>query len=69
LIDDLPAELDADNRQRVMRVLAELEIQLFVTALEPGLLDAALWREARIVQLADGSTVATDLVSGNRAIM
>jgi hypothetical protein len=52
-----------------MRVLAELEIQLFVTALEPGLLDAALWREARIVQLADGSTVATDLVSGNRAIM
>jgi len=54
LIDDLPAELDADNRARVLRALAALDLQLFVTAIEPGLLDAALWREARTFQLAQG---------------
>ena len=54
LIDDLPAELDPDNRSRVMQTLAELDTQLFVTAIEPGLLDAALWREARTLRLAHG---------------
>ena len=48
LIDDLPAELDAGNRERVMQTLAGLDAQLFITALEPGLLNAAPWREARV---------------------
>jgi hypothetical protein len=30
-----------------MRTLAALDAQLFVTAIEPGLLDIAAWREAR----------------------
>ncbi len=55
LIDDLPAELDPRNRARVTRALAELDTQLFVTAIEPGLLDAAPWREARTFQLARGA--------------
>lgn len=54
LIDDLPAELDADSRARVTRALAELDTQLFVTAIEPGLLDAAPWREARTFRLTHG---------------
>jgi DNA replication and repair protein RecF len=54
LIDDLPAELDVDSRTRVTRALAELETQLFVTAIEPGLLDAAPWREARTFRLMRG---------------
>ncbi len=54
LIDDLPAELDPENRARVVQTLAELDAQLFVTAIEPGLLDVAPWREARIFQLARG---------------
>jgi DNA replication and repair protein RecF len=54
LIDDLPAELDPDNRTRVMQALAALDSQLFVTAIEPGLLDAAAWREARTFHLARG---------------
>ena len=41
--------------------LAGLEIQLFITALEPGLLATALWREARVFQLADGAIAATHL--------
>jgi DNA replication and repair protein RecF len=54
LIDDLPAELDLDNRARVTRALAGLDTQLFVTAIEPGLLDAAPWSEARIFHLSQG---------------
>lgn len=54
LIDDLPAELDPDNRARVMGALAALDSQLFVTAIEPGLLDAAAWREARTFRLSGG---------------
>ena len=51
LIDDLPAELDPDNRVRVMQALAALDTQLFVTAIEPGLLDIVAWREAQIFHL------------------
>lgn len=58
LIDDLPAELDRENRLRVMQTLAGLETQLFVTAIEPGLLDAAAWRDARGFHLVGGTISA-----------
>jgi DNA replication and repair protein RecF len=54
LIDDLPAELDADNRVRVMHTLAALNAQLFVTAIESGLLNIAAWRDARAFQISQG---------------
>ena len=54
LIDDLPAELDSGNRARVSRALAELDTQLFVTAIEPGLLDVAPWRAAKTFALTGG---------------
>ena len=54
LIDDLPAELDPNNRARVTRTLAGLDAQLFVTAIEPGLLDTAAWRVARTFRLTRG---------------
>lgn len=54
LIDDLPAELDLSNRVRVMQTLAALDTQLFVTAIEPGLLDIAAWRDVRTFQLREG---------------
>ena len=54
LIDDLPAELDPGNRARVSRALAELDTQLFVTAIEPGLLDIAPWRTAKTFGLTGG---------------
>jgi len=38
----------------VMGALAALDSQLFVTAIEPGLLDAAAWREARTFRLSGG---------------
>lgn len=58
LIDDLPAELDPENRARVMKTLATLETQLFVTAIEPGLLDAAAWRDACSFHLIAGEISA-----------
>lgn len=54
LIDDLPAELDPDNRQRVMTCLAGLGSQLFVTAIEPDLLDSTDWSASRAHRLTDG---------------
>jgi DNA replication and repair protein RecF len=59
LIDDLPAELDFDNRAKVMRALAALDTQLFITAIEPGLLNAAFWPDARTFQLFQGECAAT----------
>lgn len=47
LIDDLPAELDPANRQRVMRCLARLDCQLFITAIEDDLLERAPWRQLK----------------------
>ncbi|HXH03991.1 MAG TPA: DNA replication/repair protein RecF [Candidatus Competibacteraceae bacterium] len=54
LIDDLPAELDPRHRARIMTTLAEMDCQLFVTALEDGLLDAAPWREVRLFHIRQG---------------
>ena len=54
LIDDLPAELDAENRKRVSHALAELDTQLFVTAIESGLLDLAPWCAAKTFTLTNG---------------
>jgi DNA replication and repair protein RecF len=34
LIDDLPAELDADNRKRLLSLLASQDTQFFITAVE-----------------------------------
>lgn len=58
LIDDLPAELDSVNRVRVMQTLAALNTQLFVTTIEPDLLDIAAWREARTFRLQQGEIIA-----------
>jgi DNA replication and repair protein RecF len=38
LIDDLPAELDSDNRGRVCQLLLERGAQVFLTSIEAGTL-------------------------------
>lgn len=43
LIDDLPAELDSTHRQRVMQLLAQLPLQLFITAIEGQALSLEDW--------------------------
>ncbi len=54
LIDDLPAELDRWHREQVMRCLAGSGCQLFVTALERGLLDSSLWSDVQVIGLDNG---------------
>lgn len=42
LIDDLPAELDAGNREKVCRLLLDLEAQACITGIEKEALEAAV---------------------------
>lgn len=58
LIDDLPAELDENHRVRVLHSLAMLNTQLFITAIEPRLLDIAAWQETRSFALLQGQVSA-----------
>lgn len=55
LVDDLPAELDSVHRERVMRHLAGLDIQLFITAIEASALSLADWPDARRFRLNAGA--------------
>jgi DNA replication and repair protein RecF len=34
LVDDLPAELDGENRQKLMEILQQAGLQIFVTGVE-----------------------------------
>ncbi len=43
LVDDLPAELDAERRARLLDLLKATGAQLFVTATDPGLVPAELF--------------------------
>lgn len=42
LVDDLASELDAGARERLCRYLVELDVQVFITCIEPGPVVAAL---------------------------
>ena len=54
LVDDLPAELDRTHRNRLMACLAGMDIQLFITAIEAGLLDTSLWNQVHVFRIDDG---------------
>jgi DNA replication and repair protein RecF len=56
LIDDLPAELDRYHRVRIMDCLTRMDVQLFVTAIEAGLLDTTAWSRGsvRMFRIEDG---------------
>ena len=50
LVDDLPAELDPSNRQRVMKHLLTLGSQLFVTSVDAEAIDLNGFQEAEIAR-------------------
>ena len=54
LVDDLPAELDAEHRRRVLAALAASPAQSFVTAIEPGLVDPAAFPSPAVFRLETG---------------
>ena len=60
LVDDLPSELDRDNRIRVLDQLAGLNSQIFITAVDPGSLDfiSAQHSEAMMFHVEHGIITA-----------
>jgi DNA replication and repair protein RecF len=54
LIDDVAAELDQVHRKRLMQVLAEMDVQLFVTVIEPDTLLTDLSMEMKVFHVEHG---------------
>ena len=54
LYDDLAAELDANHRELILSVLSDMEIQLFLTAIEPSQIDLAGWQEQKMFHVEHG---------------
>jgi len=54
LVDDLPAELDTEKRQALLRALAETGAQIFVTGTEKELFEGADFGEAGMFHVKQG---------------
>lgn len=55
MVDDLPAELDQERRGRFLQMLQELDIQVFVTATEAGLINNRdTWKERKMFHVEHG---------------
>lgn len=60
LYDDLAAELDIENRHKVLSVLEQMPIQLFLTAIEPGQIDIRTSRTQRMFHVEHGRLYQRD---------
>lgn len=60
LIDDLPAELDRDRRKQLLSALALLDVQVFVSATDAGLVDVTAWESSKMFHVEQG--VITEVV-------
>lgn len=54
LIDDLPAELDANHRNLLIHHLQELDTQVFVTTTDRTLLDFSAWPGTKVFHVEHG---------------
>ncbi|MDH5734777.1 MAG: DNA replication and repair protein RecF, partial [Gammaproteobacteria bacterium] len=54
LYDDLPAELDANNRRILMEILSGMQVQLFITAIETSQLDYSGYQSAKMFHVEHG---------------
>lgn len=57
LIDDLPSELDIQSRSRLMTLLAQLETQIFVTAVERATLEDLAGRNLKMFHVEHGKLI------------
>jgi DNA replication and repair protein RecF len=57
LIDDLAAELDLEHRVRLTKFLANLPVQVFVTATEPSLIDRESWPSHKTFHVERGIVI------------
>lgn len=54
LYDDLAAELDQTYRAQILDVLSRMPIQLFLTAIEPELIDLGEWADVKMFHVEQG---------------
>jgi DNA replication and repair protein RecF len=55
LYDDLPAELDAENRSKLLRLVAGLPVQVFISAIEANQLDISAWDNMKMFHVEHGN--------------
>lgn len=54
LYDDLAAELDGLHREKVLNVLSNMRVQLFLTAIEPDQIDISRWQNKKAFHVEQG---------------
>ncbi len=54
LFDDLPAELDLLNQNRIMQILSQLNIQLVITAIQVDQIDCQFWDKYKLFHVEQG---------------
>ena len=54
LYDDLPAELDVLNRSRLMELLSDMNVQLFVSTIELDQLNTSSWNSSKMFHVEHG---------------
>ena len=54
LYDDLAAELDQAYRAHILAVLSRMPVQLFLTAIEPELIDLKEWTDVKMFHVEQG---------------
>jgi DNA replication and repair protein RecF len=54
LVDDLPAELQAENRKRLLAELTRTGAQIFITAIDRDLLDLSAWADHKRFHVEQG---------------
>lgn len=59
LFDDLPAELDVQHRQKILKMMSELPAQLFITSIEKQAVDLSLWSNPRMFHVEQGQVLLT----------
>lgn len=55
LIDDLQSELDEEHRNSVLKLLAETQSQIFITATDKNLLESSYWQEKKMFHVEHGN--------------
>ncbi len=60
LFDDLPAELDEDNQNKIMSILSGLNIQLFITAIQAEQINCDYWEKHKVFHVEHGSVLEID---------
>ena len=54
LYDDLAAELDEKNREQILSVLSQMNIQLFLTAIEKHQINLSAWKNKKMFHVEHG---------------